>query len=747
MVSTEEIVNYIKSQKEISVPALQKQFSVDYFTVSMLVQKLKEEGILRPNAGVSYTVTAVEEKSQPVRRNRLFDDDDDDDDEDDGDSLAELTRSLEERRRRLLEALEKNGKDDGDDNGDAEGEEDGGAEDGDAEETEDEDDGDGTAAERAFADFFSETAAVELCEGDYFVSPAEGFTVGETAVRFKLYEYGGVVYLSDDGFVAAEIGKHLLVCSEEFEKEVHAITARYGVEEVEDTLHVRMDFPTQGTACMLRLFTAMERILALDEEKLSVCSEYEKETDRMMDVVGEWLEEDPAYDRGRLLAHAAKLCREADQEGDIDRVLLLARVRKGLTDMSDSDFDEIREAILCGQTEGEDNAAQEENPAEESPAAPEKEYGAPGTLVFPLGKDLDGKPVSGDLVRFKHILIGGAERTGKSVFLHSLIANLINAYSPEALRFILCDSGEQRTFHRYEGMPHLMTGTVVSDAEEFFGMLRWVNGEMEHRYMKFNRMAERGAAVRNIDEYNSAVEVKDKQLARIVIIVDEFADYIKAAKDEFEERLMRLTQKGRAAGIHLILATREVTPSVITGMVKANFSTRFAFSVPGKEESRILIDDDGAEQIHDYGDFLVMTTDHFKCRHVHGALLSLPERFGAIRAARRSYKACFLPREIFSLGGAEGESGKGESEAEGEAQDEEPVDPFYLRALAIVVRERKVSISFLQRKCAIGYGHAGKILEWMEYMGYVSPFDVKTKRRKVLLTKKEFEKKYGPLDG
>lgn len=365
----------------------------------------------------------------------------------------------------------------------------------------------------------------------------------------------------------------------------------------------------------------------------------------------------------------------------------------------------------------------------------------PGSLMFVIGKDVEGKPVIGNIVKMKQLLVAGTTGSGKSVCLHSMLISLICKYSPEDLRLILIDPKGEFTI--YEGLPHLMINEIISDAQKAITSLNWAIKEMERRYALFQQKTRSGVLARNIDEYNTTLTPDEEKLCKIVIVVDELADLMSVAKKDIEERIQRLTQKSRAAGIHLVISTQRPSVDVITGVIKGNLPTRMALRVIQEVDSRTIIDETGAQKLLGNGDMLYRTEGMFNCQRVQGAFLSSKEVEQIVAYVKANNEAYFdtdISDYINNPGQTAGTSSGDDDVDDGEVNEQ------YIRALGIVVKLGTASISLIQRKCSVGYNHAGKIIEWMELMGYISPFDGKAKARTVLLTKEEYESKYGSLD-
>lgn len=359
----------------------------------------------------------------------------------------------------------------------------------------------------------------------------------------------------------------------------------------------------------------------------------------------------------------------------------------------------------------------------------------PGALMFGLGKDIEGRSVCGDIVKMKHLLVSGATGSGKTICLHAMILSLLYKYSPEDLRLIIIDP-KQVDFIVYDKLPHLMVNEIFSnDIPKILNVLDWLIREMERRYTIFREKAKRGVPVREIDDYNNHLSADEEKLPKIVMIIDELADLMASAKKEIEDRIQRLTQKSRAAGIHLVLATQRPSVNVITGVIKTNLPTRIALKLTQEVDSRTILDESGAEKLLGNGDMLYRTDSMtFPCR-LQGALVIAEEMHRVVSYVKEHNEAYFDDRVSDFINNEQGGAG-------GAGGDDDSVEPVYIDALRYVVQIKQASISMIQRRCSVGYPKAGKIIEWMENMGYISAFDG-AKARKVLLTQEEFDAKYG----
>ena len=359
------------------------------------------------------------------------------------------------------------------------------------------------------------------------------------------------------------------------------------------------------------------------------------------------------------------------------------------------------------------------------------------SLVYAMGKDVGNRKVYGDICKMTHLLVAGASGSGKSVFLRSLIISLIVKYSPDELRLILIDP-KKTEFVIYDHLPHLMINEIITDINKVIQSLNWAIGEMNRRYGLFEQMSRSGTYVVNIDEYNANVAAGEEKLPKIVIIVDELADLMLAAKKEVEDRIQNLTQKSRAAGIHLIIAPQRPSADVITGVIKGNLPTRIAFSVASEVDSRVILDASGAQKLLGYGDLLYIMAGMNTPTRVQGASISSEDAQKVVNFIKANNEAEYDESASAFINNTKMQGD------ETEESEDEGVEEVYIEALRYIIQSGSASISMIQRKCSVGYNKAGKIIEWMEDMGYISAFDG-AKARKVLITKEEFESKYGPL--
>ena len=360
-----------------------------------------------------------------------------------------------------------------------------------------------------------------------------------------------------------------------------------------------------------------------------------------------------------------------------------------------------------------------------------KVYGdSASSLTVALGKDIAGKPVVADLAKMPHLLVAGTTGSGKSVGINATILSLLYKADPADVRLILIDP-KMLEMSVYEGIPHLLA-PVVTDMRQAGHALNWAVNEMERRYKLMSKLG-----VRNLAGYNGKIldaakreehipnpfsltpdapEPLDK-LPTIVIIIDELADLMMVVGKKVEELIARIAQKARAAGIHLILATQRPSVDVITGLIKANIPTRIAFQVSSKIDSRTILDQMGAETLLGMGDMLYMPPGTGLPIRVHGAFVSDDEVHRVVKHLQSTGEPNYI--EGILEGGVAEEGGGADGAPAGEGGGES--DAMYDQAVAVVLKNRRASISLVQRHLRIGYNRAARLLEQMEQSGIVSP--------------------------
>lgn len=357
-------------------------------------------------------------------------------------------------------------------------------------------------------------------------------------------------------------------------------------------------------------------------------------------------------------------------------------------------------------------------------------------LLACLGEDVAGMPVFCDLAKMPHLLIAGTTNSGKSVCINSIIISLLYRCSPDDMRMILIDP-KHVELKTYNDIPHLLL-PVVSEPQKAAGALSWAVNEMERRYRLIEEVG-----VRNIVGYNTTVSGVEgyEKLPYIVIIIDELADLMLVARDTVENSINRIAAKARAAGMHLVIGTQRPSVDVITGLIKANISSRIAFTVVSQVDSRTIIDVAGAEKLTGMGDMLYSPVGSMKPTRVQGAFVSDDEIERVTSFLRAHSGNAEYSEEIMADIEREAQrfaSGKKDSfddEEDGAEGGEE--DPKFRQAVEIAVTQNKIATSMLQRALKIGYGRAARIIDDMERCGYVGPPDG-TKPREVLLTMQEY---------
>ena len=362
-------------------------------------------------------------------------------------------------------------------------------------------------------------------------------------------------------------------------------------------------------------------------------------------------------------------------------------------------------------------------------------------LAIALGKSVDGSPIAADLSQMPHLLIAGTTGSGKSKCINAIIISLLANCSPDEVKFIMVDP-KRVELTGYNGLPHLVSPVVV-EMERIVGVLRWVTKEMDQRYRKFSK-----AGARNIIDYNSVIDGEMAQMPYIVVIIDELADLMMMAPDETERAISRIAALARATGIHLVIATQRPSVDVVTGLIKANFPARIAFAVAGSVDSRVILDQPGAERLLGKGDMLYLSGDAPAPLRMQGVFVSDEEinvisRFWKLQnhglEAVKPIDMPSVPLRRSAAASGNGDSAGSQSsqtafwdmsqdrDREGMAAEDKTGNPdpqddeLYQPAVDMVRRLDKASISLLQRRLRIGYTRAARLIDMMEERGVVGP--------------------------
>ena len=362
-------------------------------------------------------------------------------------------------------------------------------------------------------------------------------------------------------------------------------------------------------------------------------------------------------------------------------------------------------------------------------------HSAKSKSSFAVGKDIGGNCIVGNIAKLPHMLIAGTTGSGKSVCMNSIIISLLYKASPDDVKLIMVDP-KMVELGIYNGIPHLLI-PVVTDPKKAAGSLQWAVTEMLRRYKAMS-----DAGVRDLESYNSIVENEEdgKKLPQVVVIIDELADLMLVAAKEVEESICRIAQMGRAAGIHLVIATQRPSADVITGLMKANIPSRIAFAVASAMESRIILDTQGAEKLVGKGDMLYAPIGCGKPKRVQGCFVSDPE----VEAVATYVKSNFITeydqevmKEIDKKAEQTGNSKPAANDPEPNS-DEMYSDEMLPAAVDVILETKQASVSMLQRRLKLGYARAARIVDEMEEKGIVGPFQG-SKPREILITQEQWE--------
>ncbi|HYJ73084.1 MAG TPA: DNA translocase FtsK 4TM domain-containing protein [Actinomycetota bacterium] len=369
-------------------------------------------------------------------------------------------------------------------------------------------------------------------------------------------------------------------------------------------------------------------------------------------------------------------------------------------------------------------------------AAPEVRA-AKAPLAVPMGRDIGGRTHVSDLAKMPHILIAGATGAGKSSCINSIITSVLMRTTPDEVRMILVDP-KMVELGQYDRLPHLLTQVVV-DPKKAANALAWATREMDRRYEVLHKVG-----VRDLGGYNAAVDagrldpdVNDQPYERlpyILVVVDELNDLMMVAARDVEDSICRIAQKARAVGIHLVIATQRPSVNVITGVIKANVPARLAFAVSSLADSRVILDQPGAERLVGQGDMLLVDANSSIPHRLQGAWVTEEEVRGVVGHWRRQSP------EVQYVEGVEGDTSGGSGSGAGGGGDDD--DDLLLAAMDLVVRSQLGSTSMLQRKLRVGFARAGRIMDLLEQRGVVGPSEG-SKARAVLMTETELNEIQG----
>ncbi len=335
--------------------------------------------------------------------------------------------------------------------------------------------------------------------------------------------------------------------------------------------------------------------------------------------------------------------------------------------------------------------------------------GSGSRLTFALGRDVAGKAMAVDLARMPHLLIAGATGSGKSVMVNALITSLLCNATPDDVRMILMDL-KRVELAGYNGLPHLLV-PVITEPERAKAALKWAVGEMENRFRKFA-----GATARNIKAYNDSRQDSSDKLPYLVIVIDELADLMMREGKNVEDPIVRLAQKARATGIHMVLATQRPSVNVVTGLIKANFPSRIAFAMASQIDSRTILDSPGAEDLIGRGDMLYQPSDLPRPMRLQGVFVSDPE-INKVTDDWRSQMDGAPRYDLAIITSDEESSGSVDDLADEEA------DRLLHDAVSVIREYDRASASLLQRRLKVGYARAARIIDQLEARGYVGAFD------------------------
>ena len=362
--------------------------------------------------------------------------------------------------------------------------------------------------------------------------------------------------------------------------------------------------------------------------------------------------------------------------------------------------------------------------------------GSKSKTSFAVGKDISGQAIVGDIGKLPHLLIAGTTGSGKSVCTNTIITSLLYKATPEEVRLIMVDP-KMVELGIYNGIPHLLI-PVVTDPKKAAGALQWAVTEMMKRYRTFSEVG-----VRKLEEYNAYAERTEgvDKMPAVVVLIDELADLMLVAAKEVEESICRVAQMGRAAGMHLVIATQRPSADVITGLMKANIPSRIAFAVASAMESRIILDTQGAEKLVGRGDMLFAPLGSGKPQRVQGCFISDPEVAAVVNFVKQNSGAVQYDDAVMEeIEHNAAEKDKGSKGVGGSAPEDvgSDYDELIDAAAEVVVETGQASVSMLQRRLKLGYARAARLVDQLEEKGIVGPFEG-SKPRQLLVTKEQWQ--------
>ena len=342
-------------------------------------------------------------------------------------------------------------------------------------------------------------------------------------------------------------------------------------------------------------------------------------------------------------------------------------------------------------------------------------------IPFAMGKSIAGDPVVSSIEKMPHLLVSGATGSGKSVCINTIIMSILYKHSPDEVKLLMIDP-KVVELSVYNGIPHLIM-PVITDPKKASSSLFWAISEMEKRYKAFQKYH-----VRDIEGYKEAAQSDEsmENLPYIIVIIDELADLMMTSASEVEDYIMRLAQKSRACGIHLVIATQRPTVDVITGTIKANIPSRISFAVTSQTDSRTILDTAGAEKLLGKGDMLYAPSDSMRPLRVQGAFVSDKEVLNVVEHIKQETNADYNQEAIETV------------EENSQVKEVDDEDELVDQATKIIIDENTASVSLLQRKLRVGYARAGRIIDQLEAKGVVGPYEG-SKPRKVLVDRTYLE--------